>query len=319
MKKFLAAVAAFALIATSLVGCGGGSSAEGPQSLTLATGGDSGTYYAVGGVLGTTLSPKLEKSTVAAVTSGASKANIQMIDMEEAQLAIVQNDVMTYAINGTDLFEGEKYDSFSAVASVYAETCQIVAVDSITSVEDLKGKTVSVGDAGSGTEFNARQILEAYGITFDDINVVNLGFGDSANAIKDGKIDAAFVTAGHPTTAVVELCTTVDINVLPIDDAHAQTLISAYPYYTQVTIPGGTYSSVEEDVTTVAVMATLIASNELSEDVVYELLKAMDENLDSLRSGHAKFEEFSIESAANGVSIDFHPGAQKYLEEKGVL
>lgn len=319
MKKFLAAFAAFALIATSLAGCGGGSSAEGPVSLTLATGGDSGTYYAVGGVLGTTLSPKLEKSTVAAVTSGASKANIQMIDMEEAQLAIVQNDVMTYAINGTDLFEGEKYESFSAVASLYAETCQIVATSDITSVEDLKGKTVSVGDAGSGTEFNARQIFEAYGMTFEDINVVNLSFGDSANAMKDGKVDAFFVTAGHPTTAVVELCTTHDINVLQIDDAHADTLIAAYPYYTKVTIPGGTYSTVEEDTQTVAVMATLIADNDLSEDVVYELLKAMDENLDSLRSGHAKFEEFSIESAANGVSIDFHPGAQKYLEEKGVL
>ncbi|MGN0994067.1 MAG: TAXI family TRAP transporter solute-binding subunit [Butyricicoccus sp.] len=319
MKKKIAAVAAFAMIVSALAGCGGGSSAKGPQSLTLATGGDSGTYYAVGGVLGTTLSPKLELSTVAAVTSGASKANIQMIDMKEADLAIVQNDVMTYAVNGTDLFEGEKYESFSAVASLYAETCQIIATSDITSIEDLKGKTVSVGDAGSGTEFNARQIFEAYGMSFDDINVVNLSFGDSASAMKDGKVDAFFVTAGHPTTAVVELCTTKDVNVLPIDDAHAAALIEKYPYYTQVTIPGGTYSTVPEDTQTVAVMATLIASNDLSEDVVYELLKAMDENIDSLRSGHAKFEEFSIETAANGVSIDFHPGAQKYLEEKGVL
>ena len=317
MKKKIAAVAAFAMIVSALAGCGG--SSAGPQKLTLATGGDSGTYYAVGGVLGTTLSPKLEKSSVAAVTSGASKANIQMIDMKEADLAIVQNDVMTYAVNGTDLFEGEKYESFSAVASLYAETCQIIATSDINSVEELKGKTVSVGDAGSGTEFNARQIFEAYGMTFDDINVVNLSFGDSASAMKDGKVDAFFVTAGHPTTAVVELCTTKDVNVLSIDGAHAEALIAQYPYYTQVTIPGGTYSTVPEDTQTVAVMATLIASNELSEDVVYELLKAMDENIASLRSGHAKFEEFSIETAANGVSIDFHPGAQKYLEEKGVL
>lgn len=321
MKRKIAAFAAFAMMAASLVGCGGGNSAksDGPVDLTLASGGDSGTYYAVCGVLGTTLSPKLEKSNVTAITSGASVANIQMIDMKEADLAIVQNDVMTYAVNGTDLFDGEKYDSFSAVAAIYAETCQIVATSDITSVDQLKGKTVSVGDAGSGVEFNARQILEAYGMTFDDINVVNLGFGDSANAMKDGKIDAAFVTAGHPTTAVVELCTTVDINILPIDDEHAAKLIEKYPYYTQVTIPANSYSSVAEDVNTVAVQATLIASNELSEDVVYELMKGMDENLESLRKGHAKFAEFSIEGAANGVSIDFHPGAQKYLEEKGVL
>ncbi len=318
MKKKIAAFAAFAMIVSALAGCGGGSSSA-AKDLTLATGGDSGTYYAVGGVLGTTLSPKLELSNVNAVTSGASVANIQMIDLDEAQLAIVQNDVMTYAVNGTDLFEGEAYDSFSAVAALYAETCQVVATSGITSIDQLKGKTVSVGDAGSGTEFNARQILEAYGISFDDINVVNAGFGDSANAIKDGKIDAAFVTAGFPTTAVVELCTTVDINILEVDDAHAASLIEKYPFYTQITIPANTYSSVGEDVKTVAVQATLIASNDLSEDIVYELLKAMDENLDSLRSGHAKFEEFSIENAANGVSIDFHPGAQKYLEEKGVL
>lgn len=333
MKKKIAALAAFALVVSSLAACGSTGSTSGAANsgaasnggsasaaqLTLATGGDSGTYYAVGGVMGTVLSPKLELSSVNAVTTGASVTNIQMIDEGEAQLGIVQNDVMTYAVNGTDLFEGDAYDSFSAVCSIYAETCQVVATKDITSIEDLKGKTVSVGDAGSGTEFNARQILEAYGISFDDINVVNLSFGESANSIKDGKIDAAFVTAGFPTTAVVELSTTVDINILEIDDEHAAALIEKYPFYTQITVPAGTYGPVTEDVKTVAVQATLIASNDLSEDVVYELLKVMDENRDALVNGHAKFEEFSIESAANGVSIDFHPGAQKYLEEKGVL
>ena len=311
------------IVATALVcsmAFAGLSSVYAAESLTLGTGGTTGTYYAVGGVMATVLNPVMENANLTVTSTGASKANIQLIDVEEADLAIVQNDVMYYAYTGTDLFEEEgAYETFSSVAGLYDETIQIVTCsDSISSVADLKGKTVSVGDAGSGVEFNAKQILEAYDMTFDDINVVNASFGDSADSLKDGKIDAAFIVAGAPTTAVVDLATTKAIHLVQLDEEHIKTLQDKYDFYTATTIPAGTYDGVEEDATTVSVRATLIASNNVSEDAVYELLKAMFDNQEALIAGHAKFEFLNLEDAVKGISVPFHAGAKKYYEEQGI-
>ena len=311
------------IVATALVcsmAFAGLSSVYAAESLTLGTGGTTGTYYAVGGVMATVLNPVMENANLTVTSTGASKANIQLIDVEEADLAIVQNDVMYYAYTGTDLFEEEgAYETFSSVAGLYDETIQIVTCsDSISSVADLKGKTVSVGDAGSGVEFNAKQILEAYDMTFDDINVVNASFGDSADSLKDGKIDAAFIVAGAPTTAVVDLATTKAIHLVQLDEDHIKTLQDKYDFYPATTIPAGTYDGVEEDATTVSVRATLIASNNVSEDAVYELLKAMFDNQEDLIAGHAKFEFLNLEDAVKGISVPFHAGAKKYYEEQGV-
>ena len=290
------------------------------SDLTLGTGGTTGTYYAVGGVMATVLNPVMEDVDLTVTATGASKANIQLIDEEDADLAIVQNDVMYYAYTGTDLFEDEgAYETFASVAGLYDETVQIVTCfDGIKSVDDLEGKTVSVGDAGSGTEFNAKQILGAYGLTFDDINVVNLGFGDSAESLKDGKIDAAFIVAGAPTTAVVDLATMKDVHLVQLDDEHIEALQSDYDFYTKTTIPADTSKGVSEDATTVSVRATLIASTEVGEDEVYELLKAMFDNKDDLVAGHAKFEFLNLEDAVAGISVPFHPGAVKYFAEQGI-
>lgn len=299
---------------------GSATAAMAADSLTLGTGGTTGTYYAVGGVMATVLNPVMEASSLTVTSTGASKANIQLVDVGEADLAIVQNDVMYYAFTGTDLFEDEgAYDTFSTVAGLYDETVQIVTCDkSIESVADLKGKTVSVGDAGSGTEFNAKQILEAYDMSFDDINVVNASFGDSADSLKDGKIDAAFIVAGAPTTAVVDLATTKDVSLVQLDEEHIKKLRESYDFYTETVIPADTYDGVSEDATTVSVRATLIASNEVSEDAIYELLKAMFDNQEDLIAGHSKFEFLNLEDAVKGISVPFHPGAKKYFEEQGI-
>ena len=287
--------------------------------LTLATGGETGTYYAVGNVMATTLNPLLNYSDIKVVVSGGSQDDIIRIEDGEAQLATVQNDVMSYAMNGTDTFEElGACTNFRAIAGLYDETCQIISTDpDIKTVADLEGKTVSVGDAGSGVEFNARQILEAYDLTFDDITPVNSSFGDSASSLKDGKIDAAFITAGAPTVAVTDLATTNDVNVVAIDEEHAEKLVEEHPFYTQTVIPAGTYKGTDEDVATVAVRATLIASADLSDDLVYELTKSLFENQETMLSAHAKFEELSVETALDGIDVEFHPGAQKYYEEVG--
>lgn len=332
MKKTLALVLAVAMACSLfLTGCGGNSGAASTntsaggadgaaQSLTLATGGTTGTYYAVGGVMSTVLNGKLTKSNLTVTSTGASKANIQLIADGEADLAIVQNDVMHYAATGTDLFEAEgKYDSFSSVCGMYDETIQLVTTNpAIKSVADLKGKTVCVGDAGSGTEFNSKQVLAAYGMSFDDITVNNASFGDSADSLKDGKIDAAFVAAGAPTTAIVDLSTAADVYIIDIAGAERDSLIKDYPFYTKTTIPAGTYTGQDADVETVSVRATLIASNELSEDVVYELLSAMFDNQEDLIAGHEKFNYLKLEEATAGIDVAFHPGAVKFFKEKNI-
>ncbi|MDD4843219.1 MAG: TAXI family TRAP transporter solute-binding subunit [Anaerotignum sp.] len=336
MKKRLVTLTAFAVAAMmAFTGCGGASSAApegeaekapesapaGAQELTLGTGGTTGTYYAVGGTMSTVLNNIMENVSLKVVSTGASKANILDIDDGVSDIAIVQNDVMYYAFNGTDLFKADgKFDTFSAIAGVYDETCQIIAAPGITSIADLKGKIINVGDAGSGVEFNATQILAAYGIDISkDINKVNGSFGDAADAIKDGKIDAAFITAGAPTTAVVDLAISKDINLLTIDDEHAAALMADYPFYTKTIIPGGTYACVAEDVQTLSVRATLIASNNLSEDTIYEFTKALFENKDALANSNAKFTELDPNAAVQGISVPFHPGAEKYFKEIGVL
>ncbi|MBQ6835318.1 MAG: TAXI family TRAP transporter solute-binding subunit [Lachnospiraceae bacterium] len=343
MKKRLAAFLAMALSASMLLaGCGSDAAettaaaaaetkaeaaateAAAPsadaEKLTMGTGGTTGTYYAFGGVIANVINGKDVGVNINVQSTGASKANIYLVNDGEADLAIVQNDVMDYGYNGTDLFAEEGAASeFATVGALYAEVCQVVSTKDITSIADLKGKRVSVGDAGSGVEFNARQILEIYGMTFDDIEVNNLGFGDSSDALKDGKIDAFFCTAGAPTTAIVELSTTNDINLLEIDDEHAAALAEAYPYYTTYPIPGGSYNGIDEDVQTVAIKATLIASPNLSEDTVYNLTKAIFDNQAEIAAAHAKGEELSVEYAVSGVSVPFHPGAEKYYKEVGAL
>ena len=294
-------------------GCGG------KVSLKMATGGTTGTYYAFSGAVSQVLSSKIDNLSFDVQSTGASKANIFLVADKEADIAIVQNDVMYYASKGIDLFAEEgAVEGFSAMAGCYAEVCHIVSKSSITSIEDLRGKRVSVGDIGSGCEFNARQILDVYGMSFDDIQVNNLSFGDSATALKDDKIDAFFCVAGAPTTAVVELATSNAINVLEIDDEHAEKLIADYPFYTKFNVPGGAYKGVDSDVQTVAVVATYIVSNDLDEKIVYEMTKALFENADEIAAAHPKGAELNPEYSVSGISIPMHPGALKYYKEIGV-
>lgn len=317
MKKIivmlLALTMVFALCAPAVM-------AAGPAKLNYATGGTSGTYYGFSGVIANVLNEKLSDTLKLKVEStGASKANIQMLASGDADIAIVQNDVMSYAYTGTDLFDGTApITSFSAVASCYPEYVQILAKKDITSIEQLAGKKVSVGDAGSGTEFNAKQILGAYNLSFDDIKVSNQSFADSADSLKNGTIDAAFVVAGYPTTAVTELATSFNFNLLPVDADHAAALQADYGFYYYGVIPGGTYSPVADDVPAVAVMATIVASNKVSEDVIYAFVKGLFDYKDDITASHVKGSELDLNTAISGVSIPWHEGAAKYYTEMGL-
>ena len=315
MKKIIAMALTLAT-AFSLVACSGGA---GGTKMTMGTGGTSGTYYGYGGVLGQYVKNKAGTDVVVVSTDG-SKANIQGIAAGDYQLGTVQSDVMAYAWEGTRSFEAEgAVDSFRTVAGLYAEAVQLITMDpSIKSVADLKGKAVSIGAPGSGVYFNAVDVLTAAGLTEADINAQYQSFADSADALKDGKIDAAFIVAGPPTPAITELTTTNSAYLVPIDGEVADNLLASCPFYTIHTIPAGTYGGQTEDVQTVTVKATLIVSADASEEAVYALTAAIFDNAEAIAAENAKGAELSLENATSGMTVPFHSGAAKYFAEKGI-
>lgn len=320
MKKHVFLIIALCFITLFMIGCKKSESKD-KTNLILATGGTSGTYYPYGGALAQIFNSNIEGMNVTAQATGASKENIRLVGKGEAELAIVQNDVMDYAMNGIELFDGEKIDTFSTIATLYPEIIQIVvAKDSkIKSIADMKGKNVSVGDAGSGVEANAKQILEAYGLTFNDINARRLSFKESGAALKDKQIEAFFVTAGIPNAAIQEIATIGGVELISIDDEAMQKLTEKYKFYTSYTIAKEVYNGMANDAKTVAVKATLIVNNKVSEKTVYNITKTLFEKQYALAQAHAKGHELSVEEAVLGVSVPFHAGAEKYFKEAGVI
>ena len=312
-KRIIASVILAIMLVMTLASCGG-------TQLAMGTGGTGGTYYAFGGVIGQYIKNNAGVDCVAVPTDG-SKANIQGIDAGDYQLGTVQSDVMAYAWAGSNSFEADgAIKSFRVIGGLYAEAVQLITVDpTIQTVADLAGKKVSIGAPASGVYFNAMDVLAAAGLTIDDIDPQYQSFNDSAESLKDGKIDAAFVVAGAPTPAVVELMTTNEnARLVPIDGEIAATIMAACPYYTEYKIPAGTYKGQDEDVTTITVKATLIVSADLDEDTVYNITKAIFDNIDGIKAEHAKGAELSIENATSGMTAPFHKGAAKYFAEKGV-
>ncbi len=323
-KNSFLALSMVLVLSLFLAACGGGdngSSGEGgsedPKLMSMLTGGTSGTYYPLGGAMAKVITDETGVQTDA-LSSNASADNVIALAEGDAEIAFVQTDVMANAVEGTNAFEGKAVDNVLALGSLYPETIQIVTLanSGISSVEDLKGKKVSVGAPGSGTYINAEQILEIHGMTMDDIDAQNLDFGESTGGIQDGNIDAAFITSGTPTGAVDGLSATNPVSIVPISQDKVDELVEAYPYYAADTIPAGTYG-MDNEVNTVAVLAMLAVSKDLSEDLVYNITKAIYENTDAI--SHAKGEFITLETAVDGIGIDFHPGAEKYFKEEGLL
>ena len=325
MKKVLAVFLA-ALMLFSLAACGGNTDNDGDDkalitNIVTGTGGNTGTYYAFTTAVGQILGTDDYKFTVQ--STGGSQANIEMIEDGDAQFAIVQNDVMNYAYEGTNGFAAP-ITCFSAIGCVYAEVCQVIATKAsgIKTIADLKGKNVAVGDAGSGVYYNATQILAAAGLDIDkDINKTAASFGDSATLLKDGAIDAAFITAGTPTPAVSDLATSTDIVAVDLGEEVINKLMADYPFYAKHEYTSADYDFITDgEASTVAIMATFIATNDMSEEQAYEITKNLWEKQEEIAVSHAKGKEMSKETAAAAIgNVPLHPGAEKYYKEIGVI
>ena len=285
----------------------------------FATGGTSGTYYSFGENIANIWNNNIKDVNVVVESTGASAENLRLINQNEANLAFAQNDVMDYAYNGIDIFSGEKLTNFSAILTLYPEVVQIAATkeSQIKSIADLKGKRVSVGDAGSGVEFNSKQILESYGLTFNDIEKYNLSFTLSSEGLQNGTLDACFIVVGIPNAALQELALNKEIVLISLDKIQIDELVIEYKYYTEFTIPANTYNGVTNSTRAIAVKASLVANNNLSEEAVYNLIKTIFDKKEDLIVLNSKAEEINIDNAYRGISVPFHPGAVKYYKELG--
>jgi len=317
MRRYivLALVSVF-ILSVALTGC-----APQKTNLILATGGTSGTYYPFGGSMAQIFNSKIVNMNVTAQATGASVENLKLIGKKEAELAIVQNDMVDYAYNGTETFKDGKVENVRVVANLYPEVIQIVAsADSgINTLLDIKGKKFSVGAPGSGVEANARQLLDVMGMSYSDFSANYLSFSESADSLKDNHIDGFVFVSGVPNAAIQDTATTSNLKFVSVPDDVIAKLTEKYPFFTEHVIPAGTYKGQDADVKTIAVKATLVVGAEVSEDVVYKLTKALFENQSELAQAHAKGKELSLENAVKGVSVPFHKGAEKYYKEVGAI
>lgn len=316
-QKWIAAVLTGILLAAVLLnGC---SSAETVRRLRFGAAGEGGVYREFGERFAA-LENETDNGTVELKTTAGSAANLRLLTGEYLQLAIAQADLAQDAYDQTGIFADEEESrGFGAVAALYTETCQVVvrADSEIRTVEDLQGKTVSIGAEESGSEQNAMQILSAYGLNDKLVSMVNLNYEDAEAQLKAGKIDAVFITAGAPSPVLAELAGECGIRLLNVDGAAAQRLISTYSAYSMVTLPAGTYSGQTEDVQTVGVKAVLLASDELPAKQVQKLTELLFSSREGLE------EQLGIpldaeQDAVEGVGIPFHAGAAAYYKAAGI-
>ncbi|MDR3280525.1 MAG: TAXI family TRAP transporter solute-binding subunit [Synergistaceae bacterium] len=290
-----------------------------PVSVSIATGGTSGTYYPIGGAIAAAVSKNPDLNATAE-TGNAAVANTNLVAEGEIEVAFSQADVTAWAYNGELMFEGRPLKGIRTIAALYPETLQLVVSkeSGIKSLADLKGKKVGVGAPGSGTEGDVRSILETAGVKYDEMSVEFLDFGGVSSRFKDNQIDAGFVVGGVPTSALMDLTTTKDVALLSFDKDTLDKVIAANPFFVANVIPAGTYRGIDTDTTTPSVMALLITSESVPEEVIYNFTKALFDNIADVQASHAMARNIKLETATNGLTAPLHPGAAKFYKEAGI-
>ncbi|WP_430511426.1 TAXI family TRAP transporter solute-binding subunit [Pannonibacter phragmitetus] len=303
---------------------------------TIGTGGTAATYYPVGGVIANAISnppgsrPCAEGGScgvpgliASAVSSRGSVDNLNAISSGLRNSGFAQSDVAYWAYTGTGTMEGQApAEKLRAIAALFPEHIHLVALadSGINSVADLKGKRVSLDEPGSGTYVDAKLILESAGLGVTDVTAEALKPDAASDALRNGQIDAFFFVGGYPTGAIVELASAAKIKLVPIDGETAANLTGKHAFFASSDVPEGVYEGVPAT-TTVAVGAQWITSSDESEELVYEITKALwnDNTRKLLDTGHAKGKSITKETALDGIGIPLHPGAEKFYREAGLL
>jgi len=293
--------------------------------ITIGSGGYTGTYYPVSVGIAKIINTYLHDIHANAISTGGSLFNVIAIQTGNIQMAMAQNDTSYYAFNGTVVEKviGKPTDKIRGIAALYKQPIHILVRNGvgIASITDLRGRKVYVGDVGSGTEQNTKLILKSYGLSFSDLGAVVHGkAGAAAQLLIDGDIDAMFFSAAVGSSAFVQAAEKGDIFFLSLDQEHLDKLKRAYPFYSQLTVPAGTYPKQQQPFTSVAVSSLLVTSVDMSENDIYRIAKLLFvDKLDEFKAIKpvlAKY--FSIEKGLEGMSIPIHKGAAKLYRELNI-
>ena len=293
------------------------------QFITIGTGGQTGVYYVVGQSICRLVNRGTAEHNLkcTAPSTGGSIANINAIAAGDMDMGVAQSDWQYHAYNGSSEFEGKQVSDLRAVFSVHGEPFTVVArADSgAETFDDLFGKRVNVGNPGSGQRATMSVVLDALGKSESDFALASeLKPAEQSAALGDNKVDAIIYTVGHPNGSIQEATSTIEAKILPVTGEAIDKLVSENPYYAKATIPGGMYAGTDNDVETFGVKATFVTSANVSEDVVYTVVKAVFDNFDRFKGLHPAFADLKEEDMiADGLSAPLHPGAEKYYRERG--
>ena len=285
----------------------------------IGTGGTGGIYYPYGGGVAEIWSKYVPGIQAVAEVTGASVENVKLADKGETVFGEVMGDVALAGFQGEGKFKGKKHDILS-MAIMYPNLLRVVTLKNsgITNIEQVKGKRISSGSPGSGTNFMAEAVMKAVGIPLDSFKDSRLSFTETANALRDGTIDVGFWSVGPGTSSILDLATTHDIVIIPITPEQTQKVLTSNDTYASVDLAGGVYRGVAKPVPTIGVWNVMICQKSLTEDMVYKLVAALYEHNDYLRKIHPSAAYTTPENAVKYSPIPLHPGTVKYLKEKGI-
>jgi TRAP transporter TAXI family solute receptor len=305
------------LFAAALIGLASPAIAE--TQLSIATGGTGGVYYPYGGGLAELINKYVDGASAVAEVTGASVENMGLVSRQDSDIALALADTVYAGHTGTGRFEGRMLDNVVALGSIYPNAVQIVTLadSGITSLADLAGKRVSVGAPGSGTEVSAKTILEANGISYDDFEPQRLNFNETADALRDGDIDAGFWSVGPPTSSIINLATNRDIALVALSEEEIEKARAAEPTFAAYTLRAGIYEGIEEPVPTISTPNVLIANSAMDADLAYTVTRVLFEHVDELRAIHPAANDTTVEFSLGATPIPLHPGAARYYEETG--
>lgn len=322
MKKFMLGIAGAAALALTF-GAGTHTARAQQQDLLIGGGSVTGVYYQVALQVCNLINKHArDKYNCVGRPALGSVFNINAVNRGLLDFGVAQSDRNWQATNGAADWKGKPVGKLRSVFSMHPEAVLLMtrADSGISSVGDLKGKRVNIGNPGSGQRGNAEDVLRIYGIDKDsDIDAEGLQQHDASRALIDRKIDAFFYTVGNPSAAITEPANTTKTDLIAINSQGIRDFISDKPYYVMTRIPAGTYKGIDHDTETYAVKATVVASADASEQMVYDVVKTVFERLDDLKQSHAAFRILTPKEMLQGLSAPLHPGAERYYKERGWL
>ncbi|MCF8042481.1 MAG: TAXI family TRAP transporter solute-binding subunit [Desulfarculaceae bacterium] len=314
-------LAVFLALALALSVAGGALAAD--QRLSIGTASTGGSWYPLGGGVANMINKYIKGYYASAHPSGASIENIRAVMKGQDAMALSMPDAALYAYEGKGAFEGKPQKNLRGLFSTYPVDIQfyVLADSPVKTIADIKGKNlkVAVGAPGSGTEKMAQYVLKVYGITYDDIDEQFLSATETTAAMKDGNIDVGIVTLGTPAPTLMDLATQREIRFLDIEPAVAQKINKDFPAYFPRTIPAGTYKNMTKPHHTLAWMGLFVVNADMSDQLAYDICKAVFDHKAELDKIHKKFALINLESATSGMSVPLHPGAVKFFKERGIL